>query len=149
MEGGGGGGLYTYCYTVTTRIIPADESHFNVSVGSDGQSHKSPQTTTFLKRKESRSGIELRSFRLPAQRLTARPNRSQSRVALRVSFVAVHSHVVWIATELFGIRGRWSTQCLPLGCILNKPVALLYLLLSVWSAINLLPVSYCSAFGRR
>ena len=38
----------------------SDESHFNVSVGSDGQ------TTTFLKRKESRSGIEPRSFRLPA-----------------------------------------------------------------------------------
>ena len=30
-----------------------------------------PQTTTFLKRKESRSGIEPRSFRLPAKRLTA------------------------------------------------------------------------------
>ena len=34
-----------------------------------------PQTTTFLKRKESRSGIEPRSVRLPAKRLTARPNR--------------------------------------------------------------------------
>ena len=33
-----------------------------------------PQTTTFLKRKESRSGIEPRSFRLPAERLTAKPN---------------------------------------------------------------------------
>ena len=52
-EGGGGGGggyggsgrgrLYTYRYTVTTRMTPnflSDESHFNVSVGSDGQSHK-------------------------------------------------------------------------------------------------------------
>ena len=29
-----------------------------------------PQTTAFLKRKESRSGIEPRSFRLPAYRLT-------------------------------------------------------------------------------
>ena len=29
----------------------------------------------FLKRKENRSGIEPRSFRLPAYRLTARPNR--------------------------------------------------------------------------
>ena len=39
--------IYTYRYTVTTRMIPAlikmgsDESHFYVSlVGSDGQSHK-------------------------------------------------------------------------------------------------------------
>ena len=37
-----------------------------------------PQTTAFLKRKESRSGIEPRSFRLPAYRLTARPNRLSS-----------------------------------------------------------------------
>ena len=46
----------------------SDESHFNVSVGSDGQSHKTSvhKPTTFLKRKESRSGIEPRSFRLPA-----------------------------------------------------------------------------------
>ena len=39
----------TYRYTVTTRMIPAirwssDESHFNVSVGSDGQSHKTVST---------------------------------------------------------------------------------------------------------
>ena len=34
-----------------------------------------PQTTTFSMRKESRSGIEPRSFRLPAYRLIARPNR--------------------------------------------------------------------------
>ena len=45
MEVGGRWRLYTYRYTVTTRMIPAlkmgsDESHFNVSVGSDGQSHK-------------------------------------------------------------------------------------------------------------
>ena len=39
-----------------------------------------PQTTTFLKRKESRSGIEPRSFRLPTKRLTARPNRFTSAV---------------------------------------------------------------------
>ena len=45
----------------------SDESHFSVSVGSDGQNHKTvSQTTTFLKRTESRSGIEPRSFRLPA-----------------------------------------------------------------------------------
>ena len=42
----------------------SDESYFNVSVGSDGQSQNCPETTTFLKRKESRSGIEPRSFRL-------------------------------------------------------------------------------------
>ena len=57
----------------------SDESHFNVSVGNDGQSHKTvSQTTTFLKRKENRSGIEPRSFGLPALRVTARPNRLTS-----------------------------------------------------------------------
>ena len=44
----------------------SDESHFNVSVGTDGQiTRQCPKTTTFSKRKESRSGIEPRSFRLP------------------------------------------------------------------------------------
>ena len=47
--------------------MDSDESHFNISVGSDGRKvmRQCPQTTTFLKGKESRSGIELRSFRLP------------------------------------------------------------------------------------
>ena len=68
--GGGGGGreiiyLSLHCHHQNDSCIKmgSDESHFNVSVGSDGQC---PQTTTFLKRKESQSGIEPRSFRLPA-----------------------------------------------------------------------------------
>ena len=51
--GGGRGRLYTYRYTVTTSgmtciKVGSDESHFNVSVGSDGQikSQQCPQTTT-------------------------------------------------------------------------------------------------------
>ena len=49
LRWGRGGGLYTYRYTVTTRMIPcikmgSDESHFNVSVGSDEQSHKTVST---------------------------------------------------------------------------------------------------------
>ena len=47
--GGGRGRVYTYRYTVTTRMTSAlrwaaIESHFNVSVGSDGQSHKTVST---------------------------------------------------------------------------------------------------------
>ena len=46
--GGGRGRLYTYRYTVTTRMtcikMGSDGSHFNVSVGSDGQSHKRVST---------------------------------------------------------------------------------------------------------
>ena len=43
--GGGRGRLYTYRYTVTTRIkMGSDESHFNVSVGSEGQSHRTVST---------------------------------------------------------------------------------------------------------
>ena len=44
------------------------------------------QTTTFLKRKESRSGLEPRSFRLPAYRLTARPNRL-NKLLLMTAFI--------------------------------------------------------------
>ena len=54
----------------------SDESHFNVSlIVRNKVARRCPQTTTFLKRKESRSVIKPRSFRLPAYRLTARPNR--------------------------------------------------------------------------
>ena len=83
-RGYGGGGkrdsIYTYGYTVTTRMtcikMGSDDSHFNVSlIVWDKATRQRPQTTNFLKRKESRSGIEPRSFRLPAYRLTARPNR--------------------------------------------------------------------------
>ena len=44
----------------------SDESYCNVSVGSDDKvTRQCPQTTTrFLKRKESRSGLEPRSFPL-------------------------------------------------------------------------------------
>ena len=72
-----------YISLVTTRMTYASRwaamSDFNVSEGSDGQSHKTVSTNHnlffFLKTKKSRSGIEPRSFRLPALRLTAGPNR--------------------------------------------------------------------------
>ena len=61
--------LSLHCHHQNDSCIKmgSDESHFNVSVGSDGQSHRTVSTnhTIFLKRKESRSGIEPRSFRLP------------------------------------------------------------------------------------
>ena len=44
----------------------SDESRFNVSVGSDEQSHKTMSTNhNLFERKEGRSGIEPMSFRLP------------------------------------------------------------------------------------
>ena len=46
--------------------VGSDESHFNVSlIVRDKVTGQCPQTATFLKRKESRSGIEPKSFRLP------------------------------------------------------------------------------------
>ena len=45
----------------------SDESHMNVSlIVRDKVTRQCPQTTTFLKRRESRSGIEPRPFCLPA-----------------------------------------------------------------------------------
>ena len=67
MEVGGEGDyiLSLHCHHQNDSCFKmgSDESHFNVSVGSDGQSHNCPRTTIFLKRKESWSGIESRSFR--------------------------------------------------------------------------------------
>ena len=62
---------HVYCHNQNDSCIKigSNESHFNVSVGSDEQSHKTvstpAETTTFLKRKESRSGIEPRALCLP------------------------------------------------------------------------------------
>ena len=58
-NGGVRGGLYTYRYTVT--------SHFNVLLTVRVKvTRQCSQTTTFLKRKESRSGVGPRPFCLPA-----------------------------------------------------------------------------------
>ena len=63
----GRGRLYTYRNTVTTNQnnfcikMGSDESHFNVSVGSDGQSHKRVSTNRKLLIKaveRTPSGIE-------------------------------------------------------------------------------------------
>ena len=61
--------LSLHCHHQNDSCIKmgSDESHFNVSVGSNGQSHRTVSTNhNLLKRKESRSGIEPKSFRLPA-----------------------------------------------------------------------------------
>ena len=70
--GGEGGRLYNYRYTVTTRMTSALRwaamraiLMFQKEV-MDKVTRQCPQTTTFLKRKESPSGMEPRSFRLPA-----------------------------------------------------------------------------------
>ena len=47
--------------------MSSDESHFNVSlIVRDKITKQCPQTTTFLNRRESRSGVEPRPFCLPA-----------------------------------------------------------------------------------
>ena len=80
----GGGGereiiyLSLHCHHQNDSCIKmgSDESYFDVSlIVRDKVTRECPQTTTFLKRKESRSRIELRLFYLPAYRLTARPNQ--------------------------------------------------------------------------
>ena len=57
--GGGGGRVYTYRYIVTTRMtyikMGSDESHFNVSVASDGQSHKTVSINHNLSKKKERT----------------------------------------------------------------------------------------------
>ena len=61
---------YTYRYTVTTRMTSALRWVAMRAIlmfhHCEGQSHKTVSTPQLLKRKESRSGIEPRSFCLPA-----------------------------------------------------------------------------------
>ena len=52
---------------VSCSKMGSDESHFNASlIERDKVTRQCPQTTTFLKREESRSGNKPRPFRLPA-----------------------------------------------------------------------------------
>ena len=70
-KGAGGRGaeivyISLHCHHQNDSCIKmeSDESYFNVSLTvMDKITRKRPQTTTFLKRKESRSGIEPRPFR--------------------------------------------------------------------------------------
>ena len=79
----------------------SDESHFNVSVGSDGQSHKTVSTNhNLFEEKGSRSGIEPRSFRLPALRLTARPNRLTKYVASFHSLISTQTFRVALTVSV-------------------------------------------------
>ena len=71
MEVGGEEIIYLslHCHHQNDSCIKmgSDERHFNVSVEvMDKITRQCPQTTTFFKRKESRSGIKPWSFRLPA-----------------------------------------------------------------------------------
>ena len=56
----------------------SDESHFNVSVGSDGQSHKTVSTNHNLFEEKG----EPKRYRTEVLPLTARPNRLTSEVAI-------------------------------------------------------------------
>jgi len=61
--------LSLHCHNQNDSCIKmgSDDSHFNVSLIVRDEIRQCPQTTTFLKRKESRSGFEPRSFCLPYQ----------------------------------------------------------------------------------
>ena len=69
----------------------SDESHFNVSlIMSDKVATRCPQTTIFLKRRDSRSGFEPRPFCLPVLLL----GHSGSR------FISVVPHICIYTTEV-------------------------------------------------
>ena len=65
---GGRGRVYTYRYTVTTRMtcidMGSDESRFNVSlIVMDKVTRQCPQTTIFEEKREPKLGIEPTEFR--------------------------------------------------------------------------------------
>ena len=70
VGGGGRGRSYTYHYTVTTRKTPALRWAAIRAIlmfhNCEGQSQDSVHRPQLLKRKDSRSGFELKSLCLPA-----------------------------------------------------------------------------------
>ena len=96
--GGGGERLYTYRYTVTTRMTYALRWAAMRAIltfhNCEGQSHKTVSTDhNLLKRKESQSGFEPRSLRLPA--LPLGQTRSRFLYVLFASFYTIVLHI-WV-----------------------------------------------------
>ena len=95
-EGGGGGGggggeiiyLLLHCHHQNDSCVQMGSRKWWTEV-MDKVARQCPQTTTFLKRKESRSGIEPKSFCLPTQRLTARPNRLTLRLVSPWTYIYI------------------------------------------------------------
>ena len=69
--------LSLHCHHQNDSYIKmgCDESHFNVSLIVRDKVRDSVHRPHLLKEKDSRSRFEAKSLRLPALRLTARPNR--------------------------------------------------------------------------
>ena len=113
--GGGRGRLYTYRYIVTTRMTSAlrwaamrDILMFQQEV-MDKVTRQCSQTTTFLKRKESRSGIEPRSFRLSPYH-QAKPAHGGS-VPIKQSYEATLStcHVI-LHSDITAVQQKGRTH---------------------------------------
>ena len=92
-----------------------DESHLNVSV----VTRQCPQTTTFLKRNDSRSGIEPTSFRLPAQspfltgRMFVRPNilRTLRRTMIRFLIELLVRRTWFGQSKLYFVLNWFVMRC--------------------------------------
>ena len=81
----------------------------------DKVTRQCPQTTTFLKRKESRSGIEPRSFRLPALPLTASevPDRLYSHALHFLRAAPSDAVTVNKGRRAAGVRGKKRNSWTP------------------------------------
>ena len=75
---------------MTCIKVGSDESHFNVSVGSDGQSHKTVSTNHNLF-EEKGEPKRYRTEALPLTSLTARPNRPSLAMHVPYSYAYILS----------------------------------------------------------
>ena len=73
--------LHCHLQNDSCTKMGSDESHFNVSVGSDGQSHKTVSTNHNLF-EEKGEPKRYRTEVLPLTSLTARPNRLTNQILM-------------------------------------------------------------------
>ena len=136
--GVGRGRLYTYGYTVTTRMtcikMSSDESHFNVSlIVRDKVTRPCPQATTFEEKGEpQRYQTEV----LPLTSLTARPNRLTRNSPPAESYVDQNNFIRSIVCQ-------FNTD---IWCCFEKKdvyVRMFYIVTNVYMVVFWLQISFC------
>ena len=131
--------LSLHCHHQNDSCIKmgSNESHFNVSlIVRNKVIRRCPQTSTFSKRKESRSGTEARSFFLPAYNALPLGQTGSLIKALGVSvYRPQRLHMAYIVQELCESRGGRPGLSVLTSLLVSVAVKIYCTMLRHWSQL--------------